>query len=112
MLFRSEKVVQEALDNLLKAKRRTTIVIAHRLSTIRNADKIVVFDAVKANEHRVLQCLHVSVVLSAVRAHTPVWPPRHMGAGVPTTGPQRPNPTDTVIALCRRNTSLSPSEPL
>ena len=38
----SERVVQEALDGLLKAKRRTTLVIAHRLSTIRNADKIVV----------------------------------------------------------------------
>ena len=40
----SERVVQEALDNLLREKRRTTIVIAHRLSTIRNADKIVVFE--------------------------------------------------------------------
>lgn len=39
----SEKVVQAALDNLLKTKRRTTIVIAHRLSTIKDADKIVVF---------------------------------------------------------------------
>jgi ATP-binding cassette subfamily B (MDR/TAP) protein 1 len=38
----SERIVQEALDNLLQAKKRTTIVIAHRLSTIRNADKIVV----------------------------------------------------------------------
>ncbi|KAH9132473.1 hypothetical protein AeRB84_021133, partial [Aphanomyces euteiches] len=38
----SEKVVQEALDKLLAAKGRTTIVIAHRLSTIRNADKICV----------------------------------------------------------------------
>ncbi|CAK4515762.1 unnamed protein product [Aphanomyces euteiches] len=38
----SEKVVQEALDKLLVAKGRTTIVIAHRLSTIRNADKICV----------------------------------------------------------------------
>ena len=38
----SEKVVQAALDKLLVAKKRTTIVIAHRLSTIRNADKIVV----------------------------------------------------------------------
>jgi ABC-type multidrug transport system fused ATPase/permease subunit len=36
----SEKLVQDALDTLLKG--RTTIVIAHRLSTIRNADKILV----------------------------------------------------------------------
>jgi subfamily B ATP-binding cassette protein MsbA len=38
----SEKLVQEALANLIK--HRTTIVIAHRLSTIRNADAIVVID--------------------------------------------------------------------
>ena len=38
----SERVVQAALDELLRAQRRTTIVIAHRLSTIRNADKIAV----------------------------------------------------------------------
>lgn len=36
----SEKVVQEALDRLMK--NRTTLVIAHRLSTIRNADLICV----------------------------------------------------------------------
>jgi ATP-binding cassette, subfamily B (MDR/TAP), member 1 len=40
----SEKIVQEALDNLLKMKKRTTIIIAHRLSTIRDADKIVVLE--------------------------------------------------------------------
>lgn len=34
--------MQEALDNVLAKKKRTTIVIAHRLSTIRNADKIAV----------------------------------------------------------------------
>mmetsp|Transcript_107740 Transcript_107740/g.186982 ORF Transcript_107740/g.186982 Transcript_107740/m.186982 type:complete len:1153 (-) Transcript_107740:217-3675(-) len=39
----SEKVVQEALDELLKEHSRTTIVIAHRLSTIIDADKICVF---------------------------------------------------------------------
>lgn len=37
----SEKLVQEALDNLMK--NRTSLVIAHRLSTIRNADQICVF---------------------------------------------------------------------
>jgi len=38
----SEKLVQEALNNLMKS--RTTIVIAHRLSTIIHADKIVVLE--------------------------------------------------------------------
>jgi subfamily B ATP-binding cassette protein MsbA len=37
----SEKLVQEALENLMK--NRTSIVIAHRLSTIKNADLICVF---------------------------------------------------------------------
>jgi ATP-binding cassette, subfamily B, bacterial MsbA len=36
----SEKLVQEALDHLVK--NRTTIVVAHRLSTIRRADRILV----------------------------------------------------------------------
>lgn len=36
----SEKVVQEALDNLMKD--RTTLIIAHRLSTIAKADEICV----------------------------------------------------------------------
>ena len=36
----SEKLVQEALDRLMKD--RTTLVIAHRLSTIKNADMICV----------------------------------------------------------------------
>lgn len=36
----SEKLVQEALDNLMR--NRTTLVIAHRLSTIKNADEICV----------------------------------------------------------------------
>jgi subfamily B ATP-binding cassette protein MsbA len=38
----SERVVQQALANLMKA--RTTLVIAHRLSTIQRADRIVVLD--------------------------------------------------------------------
>ena len=38
----SEKLVQEALETLMKG--RTSIVIAHRLSTIRKADKILVLN--------------------------------------------------------------------
>jgi subfamily B ATP-binding cassette protein MsbA len=45
---KSERVVQEALDNLMKD--RTVIVIAHRLSTIQNADKIVVVNDGKIAE--------------------------------------------------------------
>ena len=36
----SEKLVQEALEKLMK--NRTSIVIAHRLSTIQKADEIIV----------------------------------------------------------------------
>ena len=39
---RSEKVVQKALDELMKG--RTTLVIAHRLSTVRDADVIMVIN--------------------------------------------------------------------
>ncbi|KAI8077273.1 P-loop containing nucleoside triphosphate hydrolase protein [Gilbertella persicaria] len=38
----SERLVQEALDNILQEGGRTTITIAHRLSTIKNADLICV----------------------------------------------------------------------
>ncbi len=38
----SEKLVQEAIDALMK--NRTTFVIAHRLSTVQNADRILVLD--------------------------------------------------------------------
>ena len=39
---KSEAVVQEAVNNLMKD--RTVFIIAHRLSTVRNADKIVVIN--------------------------------------------------------------------
>lgn len=45
---RSEKLVQEALNNMMQ--NRTSLVIAHRLSTIQNADKIVVMEAGKIIE--------------------------------------------------------------
>jgi len=44
----SEKLVQEALENLMK--NRTSLVIAHRLSTIKNADLICVLHKGKVVE--------------------------------------------------------------
>ena len=44
----SEKLVQEALENLMAS--RTSLVIAHRLSTIQKADEIIVLDAGKIIE--------------------------------------------------------------
>jgi ABC-type multidrug transport system fused ATPase/permease subunit len=45
----SEKLVQEALETLMKG--RTSIIIAHRLSTIRNSDTILVLDNGIISEH-------------------------------------------------------------
>jgi len=45
----SEKLVQDALNNLMK--NRTSLIIAHRLSTIQNADIIVVLENGKIIEH-------------------------------------------------------------
>lgn len=39
---KSEKIVQQAIDNLMKD--RTVLIIAHRLSTVKNADCIVVLN--------------------------------------------------------------------
>lgn len=52
----SEKLVQEALNNLMK--NRTSIVIAHRLSTIQSADKIVVIQ----NGHIVQTGTHMELL--------------------------------------------------
>ncbi len=44
----SEKLVQQALTNLMKA--RTTLVIAHRLSTVQHADRLVVMNEGRIEE--------------------------------------------------------------
>ena len=52
----SERLVQEALERLMKT--RTTIAIAHRLSTIQDADQILVMKQGKLAE----QGTHTSLV--------------------------------------------------
>lgn len=55
----SEKLVQDALDKLMK--NRTTVVIAHRLTTVLHADKIVVMEkgkVVETGQHEELLALN------------------------------------------------------
>lgn len=51
----SEKMVQEALTNLMK--NRTSLIIAHRLSTVQNADLIIVLDKGRIAEQGAHQAL-------------------------------------------------------
>ena len=56
----SEKLVQEALERLMKG--RTAFVIAHRLSTIKNADQIIVLRQGHIEEmgtHEELSLIHI-----------------------------------------------------
>ena len=46
----NESQVQNAINNIVKKQKITTIVIAHRLSTIRNADVIMFIDKGKIVE--------------------------------------------------------------
>ncbi|MDQ3471114.1 MAG: ABC transporter transmembrane domain-containing protein, partial [Pseudomonadota bacterium] len=54
----SEKLVQEALERLMKT--RTTIVIAHRLATTRAADRIIVIDGGRIVEEGTHQSLNAA----------------------------------------------------
>ena len=65
---KSEAVVQQAIDNLMKD--RTVLIIAHRLSTVRNADKIVVVnygEIVESGTHEELLTTENSIYGSLYR---------------------------------------------
>ncbi|MCX6740298.1 MAG: ABC transporter ATP-binding protein [Candidatus Parcubacteria bacterium] len=63
----SEKLIQDALDKLMKNK--TVIVIAHRLSTIRKMDRIVVVDQGKIIE----EGTHQSLITKQLGIYKKLW---------------------------------------
>ena len=66
----SEKLVQNALENLMKNK--TSLVIAHRLSTIQKADKIIVLEKGKIGEIYNIGCdedMEISILDLAKKIH-------------------------------------------
>jgi ATP-binding cassette subfamily B protein len=72
---RTERLIQQALENLLKG--RTSFVIAHRRSTIRNADMLLVVDqgeVVERDRHEeLLACrgFYYNLYMSQFRKEAP-----------------------------------------
>eukprot|EP00443_Scrippsiella_acuminata_P090149 CAMPEP_0115540196 /NCGR_PEP_ID=MMETSP0271-20121206/89801_1 /TAXON_ID=71861 /ORGANISM="Scrippsiella trochoidea, Strain CCMP3099" /LENGTH=1278 /DNA_ID=CAMNT_0002973179 /DNA_START=100 /DNA_END=3933 /DNA_ORIENTATION=- len=68
----SEQVVQDALDKLLQAKQRTTLIVAHRLTTVMHADQIYVVKEgrlVEKGKHSELMAKSDSLYASLAQAH-------------------------------------------
>ncbi len=63
----SEKLIQEALQELMKKK--TTIAIAHRLSTISQMDEIIVMDKGKIAERG----KHIDLILNGSSKYKKLW---------------------------------------
>ena len=90
----SEAIVQAALDELLAAGGRTTLVIAHRLSTIRNADKIAVLAqgaVVEQGTHEQLMARADGVYRGLVRSRDGRHHLGHEGVEQDALQPSRPS---------------------
>ena len=77
----SEQVVQEALDQLLGARRCTMLLIAHRLSTVRGCDVIAVVEAGRLVE----QGSHAEL-LAGNGLYAGMCRRQHAGAAAPAAG--------------------------
>lgn len=114
----SEKIVQESLDNLVKERKRTTIIIAHRLSTIRNSDRIAVHDqgaVVELGSHDELMkiedgkyCQYVTTLSSSGKTAEDVVSPVHYEQKSGSTSPT--SSIETSIAVSK-NASFKDTTP-
>ncbi len=87
----TEGLIQDALDQLMRAAHRTTFVIAQRVSTVRDADLILVLDdgVIKASgthEHLLETSeLYNEILGSQLRPDAPRVPPTEAVSSVPAT---------------------------
>ena len=91
----NEKVVQRALDNLMKEHAGVAIVIAHRLTTIKNCDNIVMMDKGKKVEegtHAELMALQVKKDVNGDATHGYYHNQWDTQMGEESFGKHRPQP--------------------
>jgi len=98
----SERVVQEALNQLLEHKHRTTIVIAHRLTTVRKAHKIVVLGQGQgvleegSHEQLLQQKGHYLALLTAAKRTERDGPVHHHAPGQEDDGKEEEGEPDSL----------------
>ena len=91
----NEKIVQRALDTLMKEHNGCAIVIAHRLTTIKNCDNIVMMDKGKKVEegtHAELMALQVKKDVNGDATHGYYHNQWDTQMGEESFGKHRPQP--------------------
>ena len=97
----SERVVQDALDKLIAAGGRTSVIIAHRLSTIRDCDCITVLSKGKV----VQQGTHASMAAESGGAYAALLAAQH-GQHFDEAGPEEAPPCSRKASMDRARASL------